>query len=406
MRITKSVSLMLLAGVASIGVVQPSMALEAQAFLDRVALVYKSIGYDLTFGEGRVEGDTVIATGVKAGVAGLDTFDFPEEITFSGITERDDGGYLVDEVSIPDVDTDFAKKPAGHVTLSDIKMEGLYLPGGETVPAEALLQLVTSISTGPLSVTRDGQEVFSYQSFLAGSTFTPAQGEPITDLTSQMDITGLNVDLSTVKEEDPSAGAVIEALGLESLSGNINQHLTWSMADGHMVMDQFLLDFADVGKLDINLDVTGLTPAALEQLYAMQAAASVSDPTTEEAQSAQMMAGMQLMQAISIVSAKVRYDDASLAGKLLDFFASQSGGDRATFVAGLKSMLPTLIDQSGIPTLKDVVVPPVSAFLDDPQSLEVTVQPENPTTLLVLTAAAANPAGLIAALGLAITANE
>ncbi|UXN74024.1 hypothetical protein N8D56_01425 [Devosia sp. A8/3-2] len=32
MRITKSVSLMLLAGVASIGVVQPSMALEARAF--------------------------------------------------------------------------------------------------------------------------------------------------------------------------------------------------------------------------------------------------------------------------------------------------------------------------------------------------------------------------------------
>lgn len=406
MRITKSVSLMLLAGVASIGIVQPSMALEAQAFLDRVATVYKTMGYDLAFGEGRVEGDTVIADGLKAGIAGLDTFDFPEEITFSGITERSDGGYMVDEVTIPDVDTDFAKKPAGHVTLSDIKMEGLYLPGGDTVPAGALLQLVKSISTGPLSVTRDGQEVISYQSIVAGSTFTPAQGEAITDLTSQMAITGLNVDLSTVKEEDPSAGAVIEALGLETISGNINQHLTWSMADGHMIMDQFLLDFDDVGALDINLDLTGLTPDVLEKLYAMQHAAAGTDPTSEEAQSAQMMAGMQLMQAISIVSANVRYDDASLAGKLLDFFASQSGADRATFVAGIKSMLPTLIDQSGIPTLKDVVVPPVSAFLDDPQSLEVTVQPENPTTLLVLTAAAANPAGLIAALGLAITANE
>ncbi|KFC70585.1 hypothetical protein FF80_00856 [Devosia sp. LC5] len=406
MRITKSVSLMLLAGVASIGVVQPSMALEAQAFLDRVALVYKTIGYEFAFGEGRVEGDTVIVDGVKVGLAGIDTFDFPTEITFSGVTERSDGGYMVREVSIPDIDTEFAKKPSGHVTLADVKMEGLYLPGGEAIPAGALLQLVQSISTGPLSLTRDGKEVLSYDSVVAGSTFTPAQGEAITDLTSKLTVSGITVDLTSVKEEDPAAGAIIDELGLDTVSGNVTQNLSWSMADGRMVMDQFLFDFADVGALDINLDVTGMTPEMLDKIYAMQAAMATGDATSEEAQSAQMMSGMQLMQAISIVSAKVRYDDASLAGKLLDFFASQSGGDRATFVAGLKSMLPTLIDQSGIPTLKDVVVPPVSAFLDDPQSLEVTVQPENPTTLLVLTAAAANPAGLITALGLAITANE
>lgn len=406
MRITKTLGLMLLAGVATIGAVQPSMALEAQAFLDRVAMVYKTMGYNFAFGEGRLEGDTIIADGVKVGLAGIQTYDFPSEITFAGITERPDGGYMVREVSIPDIDTEFAKKPAGHITLSDVKMEGLYLPGGDTVPADALLQLVQSISTGPLSLTRDGKEVLSYDSVVAGSTFTPAQGGALTDLTSKLTISGISVDLTSIKEEDPSAGAIIDELGLNTISGNITQNLTWSMADGHMVMDQFLLDFADVGALDINLDVTGVTPEVLDKIYAMQATMLTGDSTSEEAQSAQMMAGMQLMQAISIVSAKVRYDDASLAGKLLDFFASQSGGDRATFVAGIKSMLPALIDQSGIPTLKDVVVPPVSAFLDDPQSLEVTVKPESPTTLLVLTAAAANPAGLIAALGLAVSANQ
>ena len=406
MRITKTVSLMLLASVATIGVVQPSMALEAQAFLDRVAKVYKTMGYELSFGEGRVEGDSVIVDGVKVGLAGIQTFDFPTEVTFSGVTERSDGGYMVREVSVPDIDTEFAKKPAGHITLADIKVEGLYLPGGDTIPAADLLQAVQSISTGPLSLTRDGKEVLSYDSVVAGSTFTPAQGEAITDLTSKLAVNGLNVDLSSVKEEDPSAGAIIDELQLDTISGNITQNLSWSMADGHMVVDQFLFDFADVGALDINLDVTGMTPEMLDKIYAMQASMATGDATSEEAQSAQMMSGMQLMQAVSIVSAKVRYDDASLAGKLLDFFAGQSGADRATFVAGLKSMLPAILDQSGIPTLKDVVVPPVSAFLDDPKNLEVSVKPENPTTLLVLTAAAANPAGLISALGLAVSANQ
>jgi hypothetical protein len=112
------------------------------------------------------------------------------------------------------------------------------------------------------------------------------------------------------------------------------------------------------------------------------------------------------MQGVSIVGASLRYDDASLAGKLLDFFASQSGGDRATFVEGLKATLPALISQSGIPALNDVVVPPVSEFLDEPQSLEVRVAPPSPTSVLVLMAAAANPAGLITALGLAVEANQ
>ena len=141
----------------------------------------------------------------------------------------------------------------------------------------------------------------------------------------------------------------------------------------------------------------------LDQIYAMQASMG-AEPTEEQAQ-AQMMQGMALMQGVSIVSASVRYDDASLAGKLLDFFAAQSGADRATFVEGLKATLPMMLAETGIPELNDLVVPPVSAFLDDPKSLEVKVAPPSPTSLLVLMAAAANPAGLITALGLAVEAN-
>jgi hypothetical protein len=59
-----------------------------------------------------------------------------------------------------------------------------------------------------------------------------------------------------------------------------------------------------------------------------------------------------------------------------------------------------------VPALNDVVVPPVSAFLDDPQNLEVALKPASPTSVLVLAAAAANPAGLIQALGLSVTANS
>ena len=411
MRTTQTARMLLLSGVATVALMGPAMALDAQAFVDRVAEVYKTIGYDFQFGAATLDGDTITVDGVTVGLAsaeaGLEPTTFDAEITFSGVVEGADGSYTAASVTIPDVDTEFssAPEPVGHVTLSDIRADGLYLPAGDTIPAVALLQLVQSISTGPLLLTRNGVEVVSIDSMEASSTFNPAQGSAdLVDLSSVLAVNGISLDLSTVSEDDADAGAVIEALGLTSISGNITQDLTWSMADGHMVVNEFLFDFADVGALDIKADLTGLTPAVLDQIYAMQAATGGSTPSEEQAQ-AQMMQGMALMQGVSIVSASVRYDDASLAGRLLDFFAAQSGGDRATFVAGLKSMLPMLLAQSGIPALNDLVIPPVSAFLDDPQSLEVKVAPPSPTSLLVLMAAAANPAGLITALGLAVEAN-
>src|SRR5690606_9193256 len=128
--------------------------------------------------------------------------------------------------------------------------------------------------------------------------------------------------------------------------------------------------------------------------------------TSDEAQAQQMMLGMEMLQALTLTKASIRYDDAGLAPRLLDFFANESGAERAQFVAGLKAMLPGLVGQAGIPALNDMVVPAAGAFLDDPRSIEVARKPANPAPLLVLSAAAANPAGLIAAIGLAVTANQ
>jgi hypothetical protein len=130
------------------------------------------------------------------------------------------------------------------------------------------------------------------------------------------------------------------------------------------------------------------------------------DPQSQEAQAAQMMMGMEMLQGLTLAGLSVRYDDASLAGKTLDFLATQQGVERAQLVEGLKASLPQMLAGTGVAALNDVVVAPVSAFLDNPQSLEIAVAPASPTTLLVLTAAAANPAGLLSMLGLTVTANQ
>ncbi|MCS6761705.1 MAG: hypothetical protein MO846_06810 [Candidatus Devosia symbiotica] len=405
---TKKITLMFLSGVASVALVSQASALEAQAFVDRVAAVYNSFDYNIEFGPATLNSDAVTVQGVTVSVAatGGEPMHFDTELTFSGVSELADGGYHADSLTIPDIETEFATDPKGKLSMSDIRVDDLYIPGGDTVSGVAMLQLYGSISTGPLSLRRNGVEVASYESFETGSDFNPAQGSAeLVDISSSMMISGIMADLSTVSEEDPGAGAIIEALGLTTISGDISEDVTWSMADGHLSLNKFLIDFADVGSLDLTAEVTGLTPAVLEQISAMQASMSADGTSSDEKAQAQMMQSMAIMQDVSIVGASLRYDDASLAGKLLDFFAAQSGTDRASFVAGLKSMLPIVIGEVGIPALVDLVVPPVSAFLDNPESLEIDVAPPSPTSALVLMTAAANPASLIKALGLAVQTN-
>ena len=409
---TRTMKLMLLSGVASAALLGQAHALEAQAFVDRIAEVYKPLGYDFQFGPATLDGDTITIDGgtvtvVSTPEAPMEPMTFDTQVTFSGVVENADGSYTAESVTIPDIDTEFASEPVGHLSLADIRVDGFYLPAGDPVPAVGLLQLFESFSTGPLSITRDGEEVIAVESITSGSTFNPSfASTDLVDLSSTLAVNGIWADLSTVGEEDPAAGATIEALGLTQITGDITMDMTWSMADGHMVIDSFLFDFADIGSLDIAFDITGFTPSVLDQIYAMQAQMAAGGEMSEEQAQAQMMSSMALMQGVSIVGASIRYDDASLAGKLIDFFAAQSGADRATFVEGLKASLPAMLEGSGVPALNDIVVPPVSAFLDDPQSLEVAVKPASPTSLLVLMAAAANPAGLITALGLTVTANE
>jgi hypothetical protein len=406
MRTTRTTGLMLATGLATLALLQPAMALDAEAFVDRIEAVYEVMGYDLSFGAATLDGDTVTVDGVTVAIVGLpeESYAFDTELTFTGVVEHEDGSYTATRLTVPDVDTQFATDPAGHLTLTGMVAEDLYLPPAGETGAEHLLQTVGRVATGPLSITRDGVEVVAFESTEITSEFTHNDDDTLAGIVSNLAISGIWADLSTVKDEEPEAGAIIEALGLTEIDGDITQVLNWTMGDGHLVVEEFLFDFTDVGALNITADISGFTPAVLDKIYAMQA--SELDPASEEAQAQQMMLGMELLQALSITSAVIRYDDASLAPKLLDLFAAQSGTDRASFVEGLKTTVPAMVGEAGIPALTDIVVPAVNAFLDDPQSFEIAVRPPNPTSLLVLSAAAANPAGLISAIGLSVTANQ
>ncbi len=402
----KTTGLMLATGLATLTLMQPAMALDAEAFVDRIESVYKAMGYDLSFGAATADGSTVTVDGVTVSLVGLteEPVNIDTVFTFTGVEEFEDGSYTAEELTVPDIDTEFAADPVGHISVTGLVARDIWLPAEDGVNMEALLQTVAHVGSGPLVVSRDGVEIIKIDSMETVSEFSYADDDSLESVVSTVAVNNIWVDLSTLGEEEPEAAATIDALGLTTISGNITQSMSWTMADGHLSIDESRFDFADIGALNVTFDITGFTLDVLEKIYAMQA--SDLDPMSEEAQAQQMMMGMEMAQALSLVGASVRYDDAGLAAKLLDMFAAEAGVDRVQFVETIKPLVPAMVGQAGVPALTDMVVPQVNAFLDNPQSFEVKVAPPSPTSFLVLAAAGANPAGLITALGLTIAANQ
>lgn len=404
-RKTKTTSLLIATGLATLAMQMPAFALDAQAFVDRIASVYKVMGYDFDFGPVSQNGSTVTVDGVVIAfnTDEVDPMSVDTTLTFEGVVENSDGSFSADRLSVPDVNSEFGDDVKGEVSLTGIVAEGLWLPPEGQTDAVSLMQTIERVATGPLSVKREGVEVIKYDGLDYDSSFN-FNGDDLESIDTNFAISNIWADLSTVGEEEPEAGAVIEALGLTIIDGDISQVASWNLATGDFNMSEFALDFANIGALNIKLDLKGFTAAVLDKIYAMQA--SDIDPTSEEGQAKQMMLGMELAQALSIGGASIRYDDAGLAPHVLDFFAAQSGVAREQFVQVMKPAIPQMINQAGIPQLTALVTPAAEAFLDNPESFEISVKPASPTSFLVLAAAAANPAGLIQALNLAVTANQ
>ncbi len=407
MKFMTKTRLALLATVATVTLIQPAMALDAQAFVDRLAATYTAMGVDVQPGAASLDGTTITVKGVKFGPKGGEMMSIDTDLTFTGVVEQADGSYLAEGLTMPDVEYDIPGDQKGHLSLKDIVVTGVYVPAAGASNYMASMQQIGSASAGPLSITRNGVEVISFTSISSENTFNPAQGSAeLVDVSSTLSVEGFKADLSTVGESDPAAGATITALGLTNVSGSISESQTWSIADGNIIVEELLITLDDKGSFGLGFDLAGFTPAVMELIIASSAAASDTTKTPEQLQQESAAMGMQLMSSISINSMWMRYDDASLAGSLLDFFAAQQGGDRAAFVEGLKGMAAGMLAGVGVPELDAIVVPAVNAFLDDPKSLEVVVAPETSTTLITLMGAAANPAGLITMLGLTVTANQ
>lgn len=376
-----------------------ALAVDAQAFADRLKAVAQSQSVEMSFDSAEEDGDNVVLRGVRFSASSAEDSEKIEEITFENVAGSTAEGWTVERVPIADIDE---TEDGTRSTVTGIVIEGLRLVGTEATDTPAAMAFselyFDRAGVASINVEKDGEEVFSL-------TDASMENEIADDgtFTSDFDFGTFSADFVAASRDNPDSAATARELGYETLAGNISGTATWNPESGLLQLDPFDIDLTDTGTLSFTYALSGYTPAFIESLTQLQQQMAANPDN----QSAAGMAMMGLVSQLYLNSADLVFTDDSLTDKLLDYYAEENGQTREELIEGLTGMLPAMLSYLQNPEFQEAVVSAARTFLNDPQSLSISIDPANPVPATQLIGAAMGaPQTLPGVLSLSVSAND
>lgn len=365
------------------------------AVAERIKVTLAAQGVDISWTGVSGDDSNVVLQGVSIKPAAEKEALPIGDVKLEGVTAAN-GGFDIATVS-----TSAFERTQDGVTLnlSPFIIHDMKVPSeGSTDPLGSLV-MYKSAELSNLTVKVGDKTAFSMDG-LAVQITPPADGKAM-DFTAN---TGkFNADLTLV--DDPKSKEAIEALGYQNISGNIAMAGTWQPSDGKMELSKYDIAVDNAGKLGMTFNLGGYTLDFIKSMQAMQKQLAAQPEGADN--SAQGMAMLGLLQQLSFNGASVRFEDASLTGKVLDYVGKQQGMSAKDVANQAKAIVPFGMAQLNNPELTAEVSAAVNKFLDDPKSLEISAEPPSSVPFaLIMAGAMSNPLDLPKTLGVKVKANE
>jgi len=355
----------------------------------------------VSFNNGTVSGSTVSFDGItftdKDGTQSL-----PVKLQFNNVQQAADGSYTADSLSLPDVDY---SADGNALSIKNILFKQIVVPAAANGVIGAT-RVYGSASAGPIALTVEGAKVLTLDTVGIDNTFKPSQAAAdLAEIDTTGSTGGLKFDLTSVKDADTAAQA--KMLGLETVTAKLLEQGSWSFADGHLDISEISVDADNIGKLKFAMDLTGYTPTFLQSLSdAGKSFAAQQEGGGASASQAGIASLMQAAQNLFLNSISLRFDDASITGKILDMMSG--GAPREAFVGALVEGIGEQAgsDNSLPPEVVKLMQAATRAYLSDPHSIEVRLAPKTPLGVLGLTGAVMAPTDLANQIGLQVLVND
>ncbi|MBB4065509.1 hypothetical protein [Gellertiella hungarica] len=385
---------LVLASTTFLALAGSAFALDGDEFLAAINKSYETSGTKVAATDIEVDGSDITMTGVSYTPPGEGAKPVTVgDVNFTGVEEDEDGNYTVENVTFPDISS---TEKTTTVTATGLSLSGVFIPADPTQKTVDTLAPFESANSGKITVSENGKEVFSMESMEA--TATVREDESGVDYSWKAE--GLKADLS--QSPDPKTKDAVEKLGLQTLEGNIEIASSWALDKGTMAIDALTLDFKNVGKLNMSFSLSGMTLDLIQKIE--DASKQMNDPATKDAANLQFMG---LMQQLAFVGAEIRFEDASITKRALDYAGQQQGVTGQQLAESLKAMAPLMLAQLNVPELQNAVASAVSAYLDDPKSFTVSAKPSAPVAFpMIMGAAMGAPNTIPQMLSVKVSAND
>ncbi|MBW8283986.1 MAG: hypothetical protein K0M55_10310 [Rhizobium sp.] len=388
---------LLLAGAASAALSGPAFAsIDGQDLLAKINAAYVASGV-LKAESIEVNGNDVVLKGTTFTPSG------PQEksialgnLTLQDVTEQDGGAYLIDRIQFPEVNV---TEDNTSFNVKDLYLAGVRVPASTTGDDLDAMMLYDEAHSGVVEFKVDGKQIVTVQE----SSVTMGTSEDGSSLSFEGGMTGLKVDMSML---EPNTKEAVEALGIPAIEGDISTSGSWEPSSGTINLEDYTVDFANIGSLSVSFALTGYTMDLVKQLQET-ARTMQADPNNEQAEQAAGIAMFGLMQQMSFQSAQISFEDAGITERGLDYAGRQQGSNGEQMAQMVKGMLPILLAQAKLGALQNEISEAVNAFIDDPQNITITAEPEKDVPFpMIMGAAMGAPESVPALLGVSVTANE
>lgn len=392
--VTKLKSLSL-AALLSATALQPAWAWEAEEVAARYKTLLGDQGLTAEWTGVRQEGDSIILEGASLGLVDVKAKVELGDFLLENVSETDS----VYEIGRIAIDSFEQSEEGFDIALTGLSVEGLILPKeGENAPYGGLMQY-RRFAVDEARVGKDEDPVFTLESLSADTTLGDGTGE----LSFVGAVENFWVDVAALANNS-AARSKLGEYSYEELSGRVDMAGSWALEDGRMKITRYDVKVENAGTLAITADISGYTPEFIRTLQEMQ---KQMESATEEQKQAQGLAMLGLMQQLSLHGASIRFSDASLTGKVLAYAAEQQGVKPEDVANQAKAIVPLMAGQYLGPDLTQSLSKAVTAYLDNPRNITISVAPEEGIPFAVLMGTAmGSPEALAKQVGLSITANE
>lgn len=389
---------LLLAGAALISFATPALALDGTDLLNKINAAYQmKSGTGITAKSVAVDGSTVTLSGVGLKGLGPETGGTIDEVTLNDVAEDGKGGYTIGEALFPNIDV---TENGSTFAAQDLSMNNITIPGDVTKNTIDSLMFAESTRAGAITVSENGAEVFSLTEVKAD--FTKRDGDPGIDMAFVA--SGLKADVSKI--EDTATKEALQKLDIKQLEGEITITGGWDLKSGTVDLEEYAMDLTDIGRLSLGFSFSGYT---MELMRSMQESLNALEPGVgnDEAQQAAGLAMMGLAQQLNFNSASISFADASITSRLLDYFGEQQGMSGRQMAQSVKAMVPLMVGQLNMPELQNAISEAVSTYIDEPQNISISAEPEKPVPFpMIMGAAMGAPDTLPKVLGVTVSAND